>query len=485
MRLTSTLASAASAFPWLASLKTAQLQSIAQATGIQLSGPKGVLVRRLQRELQQCEYPPPSVTEGSGQGEDGPKAAAAAQEEINNNNNSSAKGKKLSILSIDMGIQNLAFAHLLVPSPGAGGGGSGSSSNKYPVPTLNAWRRLAVSAFSNSSESSASESATSTSTLLDTASSMFQRILESKSKSKSKAKAKDEKASASIEEETAGKEETEAALIQAEPNAATFSPALYASHAYTLITSLIATYRPTHILIERQRFRSGGGAAVQEWTLRVGVFEGMLYAVLHTLARERKGGSCCPSSIVVQGVEPQRVARYWMKMMPELVEKAKKKDKKSRKKKKNRLNSTETKKAKIDVVGGWLSAWRDAAAAAAATGSEQQSSALKVDIGSDATTREVVDAYLRKWEGKKEKKNNNNNKKNKSKTKDEEASAAAADIAKVDDLADCLLQGVTWLDWQAMRGRIARDGPDAVQELLRTVDNNENENEMMEEKEEA
>jgi cruciform cutting endonuclease 1 len=273
-----------------------------------------------------------------------------------------------------------------------------------------------------------------------------------------------------------------------------FAPDLYASHAYTLITSLIAAYKPTHILIERQRFRSGGGSAVQEWTIRVGVFEGMLYAVLQTLIREANRQAV---DIVVQGVEPQRVAKYWIEKDRPASARQPETEKKNNKK----ISSKEGKKAKIDVVGRWLTTWTNFHCSTQAT----QEGPPQIQLSSDSQVKIVAEAYLRKWSGKSRTRSGGsslgddltmaelseqNPERTAPKTKTRKRamqapsstretklaeepnwncpetppcpSQAAIDIGKLDDLADCLLQGIAWLEWQNMRAKIAREGLAAV-----------------------
>lgn len=293
-----------------------------------------------------------------------------------------------------MGIRNLAFAFMVVPCPLSTDSASSSSSGNekdheygpikrsdQAVPELQAWKRLSVldglSDLSTPSPTSDCDSESS-----------FDSI--------------------SVTKES-------------------YSPKTYASTAYNLLTTLLSTYNPTHILIERQRFRSAGSSAVQEWTLRVGVFEGMLHAILHTL-REERG----LDGIVVEGVEPKRVVGFWDEIGTgpgtggiedgvKTVDAGK------------RLTAREVKKAKIGLVGGWVE------------GSLDGTGVGKVLVGENDTAREIAGAYVRKWRGERAKKNRN------------------GDIGKLDDLADCLLQGVTWLEWQVMRDRIIRQGTQALE----------------------
>ncbi|KAJ5647196.1 hypothetical protein N7490_003568 [Penicillium lividum] len=360
--------------PWLRSLKSTDLQRIARATGIKSSGTKAVLLERIQCELRSHAH-----------------VHVQSQAQDRSQQKSHSDGEPWRILSIDMGIRNLAFAFLTVPCPfsrttsGLGSWNENQDQKQIQVqlqrpfiPELQAWRRLSVSDGLDLSN-------------LPTPTPTPSSDSESESPAKGKGTEKE-----------------------------SYSPDAYASNAYNLIKVLLSTYTPTHILIERQRFRSGGSSAVQEWTLRVGVFEGMMHAILHTLRVERGNVG------IVEGVEPKRVVGFWdeigrtgggsgiVKLDTSTSEK--------------KPSAREVKKAKMGIVGGWLEG-------------SLEGKYGKVIVGEDEAVRELAGAYVRKWRGEKGKK---------------------MDIGKLDDLADCLLQGITWLEWQVMRERLVREGLQAL-----------------------
>ncbi|KAF7114316.1 hypothetical protein CNMCM5793_008268 [Aspergillus hiratsukae] len=403
MRITSSLLNSYS-YPWLTTLKASQLQRIAQATGIQSSGTKASLIERLSEELPAFSSPEPENHKSTcmSKGRD------------------MGTGTGMSILSIDMGIQNLAYAHLLVSRDTATATTTPTGAAPASVTVkLNAWRRLAVSEALVTDFGSPSSSR--------------------KTKEASKQQVKGE---------TKDKEKH------------TFSPPEYARTAYTLVSNLLHRYQPSHVLIERQRFRSGGGSAVQEWTLRVGVFEGMLYAVLHTLGCERREGDGARPGPVVLGVEPRRVGAYWEDRLG--ISSAFTSDGPKKK------TSKEGKKVKINLAGEWLRAGMIMGGGDSGSGSGSLSPA-RLAVADDPDLRALVDAYLRRWEGK----SNPRTSVSKVKTKageeavaeDDGAVGVPPDVRKMDDLADCLVQGVTWLEWQAMRQRISTEGLDAVLQL--------------------
>jgi cruciform cutting endonuclease 1 len=383
----------------------AQLIDIARLTGIRSAGPKNALIQRMNTELQRSKsLLCPQVLERP----DGQSESLKNSHKTNSlgNGNAMPLMKDLSILSIDMGIQNLAFAHLLVPAPGQ------KSNHPYPSgPTiLNAWERLAISEIPIESPSPSS----------------FSLPLALARPQRRKRRSINTSAAANVQREAADLYEKAERLQGIQ-----FSPEIYALRAYTLIKSLITSYRPTHILIERQRFRTGGGSAVQEWTLRVGVFEGMLHAVLHTLGRERV------HCLAVHSVEPKMVTSYWRIGATDNADTSGF----SKAGEKKRRTPRDVKKEKINLIGQFI-----ATSMEDNVSKSQFSGSVKLAFGSETDLKETVDAYLQKWKGERASR----------------GSHGSAPLGKLDDLADCLLQGVTWLEWQVMRSRVVADGVDAL-----------------------
>ncbi|KAJ5938753.1 hypothetical protein N7466_001887 [Penicillium verhagenii] len=318
--------------PWLPSLKSTQLQRIARATGIQSSGTKGVLLERIQSELRNYHFQAQA------------QAQAQAQSLSLSPTQKSQTRKPWRILSIDMGIRNLAFAFMTVDCPLSKpaiqpGTMKGDDEAQIPlqiqpsIPKLRAWKRLSVS-----------------DGLLD----LIDLTSPPQSSSPSSSSNPDLSCITSDKEVEAEKQTDKDKDKEKE----SYSPDKYASNAYTLITTLLSTYNPTHILIERQRFRSGGSSVVQEWTLRVGVFEGMLYAILHTLCMERGIPDSAQAGVLVEGVEPKRVVGYWDEIGAGNGDgdAGCGSDSGGKEKVKVKVNAREVKKAKMGIVGGWVEA---------------------------------------------------------------------------------------------------------------------------------
>ncbi|KAJ5112286.1 hypothetical protein N7532_000331 [Penicillium argentinense] len=358
---------------WLSSIRLAPLRDIARATGLASSGTRKELIGRIGGALEEF------YDRGTGQSfrDEGP----------------------LSILSIDMGIQNLAFAHLRVEN-------AFDRDRVGSRPEVRAWRRLALSDISSLSSDGGFVSA--------------QTVI------------------------LGGNEDASSAQAEEEKAVSTFSLPYYASAAYTLLTTLINKYKPTHILIERQRFRSGGSSVVQEWTLRVGIFEAMLYSTLHTL--QQKDASI--SQIGVHGIEPKRVVQYWGVADSDFGSKLRGKDSEGGKKTK-RPTAREVKKAKIELVGRWLEADMERLESGEDVSAGRHHRIL---LPKDLPSSRLAAAYVEKLR----------NPGVRGRHLQEDA-AQLGDVAKLDDLADCLLQGVTWIEWLRMRERIVRQGVEGLE----------------------
>lgn len=389
---------------WLTKKSATQLEEIAIATGFPSSGTKKLLIERLRQCAFQCALSGHKGTE--------------------------SRSRRVSLLSIDMGIRNLAFAHITI-DPLERADAKGIS---HQSPVLQTWNRLDVSALGHDEQSHDLH----LSSRFGTSSSSCQE-----------------------------KESTEETSLEQESNV--FAPENFARRAYSLLISMITTFKPTHILIERQRFRSAGGSAVQEWTLRVGMFESMLYAILHTLQQEQLKRSLKTNvefrEVHIEGVDPKRVLRYWINPHSVNVDNGTTKSKRIKSKKptnpdateiddlndeqeakgktrKKGLNAREGKKAKIDTVQCWLNSLsKKGMATSSSTGK------APIVLGSGVLTRQVSEAFLTKC-----------NKPRARSSRNRTTTESRIDIGKLDDLADCLLQGVAWWQWQFARGEIARLG---------------------------
>ncbi|KAI9843908.1 MAG: hypothetical protein M1837_006062 [Sclerophora amabilis] len=325
----------------LTSLKLAQLKHLAVQCGLNSSGTKTIVATRLE-ELMQARKP---VT-------------------TRNCTKQVMREKPVRILSIDMGIRNLAYCILETPIP------SKPNSVPPPSPSILAWKRIAIAP-------RMSDAVSSTDPLSD----------------------------------PAGKSKEN------------FEPATYASHAYALLSKVLLPHAPTSILIERQRYRSMGSSAILEWTVRVNMLEGMLYAVLRTLHEEGKWNG------TVEGVSPARVTSFWVgdTKVEQTTRTAK-------------TAKAKSKGAKIDLVGAWLRA----------------GDTVRFK---DGEARQTRDAFLQKWSGEGRRRAKI---KTSAVTDTELQAGTEEEIGKLDDLADCLLQAMAHVRWQENRQKLIEGNVDSL-----------------------
>jgi cruciform cutting endonuclease 1 len=252
-----------------------------------------------------------------------------------------------------MGIRNLAYCIFDVPK-----------SSSKTLPSIRAWRRLAVS----------------------------------------------------TAPEVAAQEPDGAVLLPAKES---FNPATLSAVAYTLLRKKLLLEGPTHILIERQRFRSMGSRNILEWTVRVNMFESILYAVLCTL----KGEGVWKGEI--QAIAPGKVGPFWVGEETGDGEG-------SRKERKSKSAKVRNKGVKIDLVRGWLE------------GGEL------VGLGNEEVEG-VARRYKEKWD-----RTPGGRRKGDVEGKEK--------MGKLDDLADCLLQGMAWIQWEENKRTALKHGVEALLE---------------------
>ena len=340
----------ASRLSWLGSCTNAQLSTLARAIGVNSSGTKPVLTAQLLVHLSQSAS--------------GPK------------NPHNAVLGPCRIISIDMGIRNLAYCCLVLPHVGH------RSAPDIGKPVLQHWTRIAIAEGASTSK----------------------------------------RAESLVSNEAIREEQRSGKVTISDPKEA-FDPATYSQYAYDLVAFLLKKLEPTHILIERQRFRSMGGSAVQEWTLRVNMFEAMIYAILKTFSESGVWQG------IVYPIAPSKVSNFWITN------------------KQGALNegpgskSAKTKTAKIDLVAKWLK-----------DGGRFELEGAAAQMG---------ESYLRK----KTRKDTKSSVKQKMLSGYKKQIVADSSIRKLDDLADCLLQGMAWIKWEENRRLIMARGAEALVEL--------------------
>ena len=340
----------ASRLSWLSSCTNVQLGTLAKAVGVNSSGTKPILTSQLLEHLPKGNFRLK-------------KARNALQESCR-------------ILSIDMGIRNLAYCCITLPH-----------SDRRTVtalgrPVIHEWTRIAIREEPNKSK----------------------RVTDL------------------AHEKSIRKAGQIGKVTLSDPKEA-FDPATYSQHAYDLVTTLLNHLKPTHILIERQRFRSMGGSAVQEWTLRVNMFEAMIYAVLKTFSESGfwEGD--------VHPIVPSKVSNFWIMGKHAALKEG------------PGPKSAKTKTAKIDLVTHWLE-----------DGGRFQLEGAAAQLG---------EAYLRK----KTRKGKRPSVKQKMLPGSKALRVAQDSVEKLDDLADCLLQGMAWVKWEENRRLIMAKGAEALAEF--------------------
>jgi cruciform cutting endonuclease 1 len=407
----------------LSLLKNAQLKTLLTRIGSRTSGRKPELVARLERDLraqgrirwQPC-LPASSQT-----------CPSASSKQSSRENDLAAAGKsggKATILSVDMGVRNLAFAVcevtkgdfwgknmcLMRADDNATAGKvreskekAGLSREKSDLERLmgaveelqrepigmrvEVWRRIAVPLFSPFSASQAP-----------------------------------------------------IPMSSSEPDAEAqnpYNPSSLSRTAYDLVANMLLPLGPDTILIERQRFRSGSQPQIQEWTIRVNGLEGMMWAVLRTLEEQarRRGDS---GGMTVPGpweVSPAHVGSYWIGEVGTGAER--KGDVKGKGRKVD-------KKDKIAIVGRWL---RESLPSPSPK-LKRKASPISLVFGTEAAvTREAFLARLDKPRGGTKKSDT---------VMDLGRVEGNGNVKKLDDLADCLLQAAAWAVWE--RNRVVISG---------------------------
>jgi cruciform cutting endonuclease 1 len=228
-------------------------------------------------------------------------------------------------------------------------------------------------------------------------------------------------------------ESTESAL---DDQSDIYAPSSLSKIAFGLASEFLQ-YKPDYILIERQRFRSGGAPAIQEWTVRVNMLESMLWASLETMRHEHSRTQEQKFPKVLE-MSPRRVGMFWLTrgdFYPTPADIAA-----SLMAPQDKLNTMDAevkkksfeKKDKIALARHWLSL-----------------SMTTDDLTVDDNLAPMVASFCSPKERQSRRRSKDDEREEELEVKD-----APAISGKLDDLADCLVQAVTFALWEQNRERV-------------------------------
>ncbi|KAF2707023.1 ribonuclease H-like protein, partial [Pleomassaria siparia CBS 279.74] len=339
--------------------------------------------------------------------------------------------KSLRILSIDMGIKNLAFCVADVDlKQSTSLGGSKTKAEIGTNMSIVSWRRI------------------------DVGEEVSRLIGERKAKMES--------------------------MVNEEEIEDPYTPSTLSSTAYSLLAHTLLPYKPDVILIERQRWRSAGGVAVLQWTVRVNTLEGMLWAILTALRAESKSSSTQGGNSYtgdrdydIFGVDPKRVGYFWIgedvrataskkskpQMEDELIlgpegEVDEIPGAKNRPVVKILSRGKAEKQAKIQLLRSWLTPHVPSTVAALPKGSRGGVDSTRTAIDFEFSTEaQITRASLCSAERVKGGRRN--------------IKVDGLDLKKLDDVTDCFLQAAAWVAWETNRAKMVHEW-DSKQGQLRS-----------------
>jgi cruciform cutting endonuclease 1 len=312
------------------------------------------------------------------------------------------------ILSIDLGLRNFAFslltpAHPPLPSPPPSQQQPSATTAPWIPVHVHAWHRLDL-----------------------TSPALFTTITTNTTANIPAA------AAATLQSDAA--EDAREVAVEKDADADAFSPTAMASLTLHLVQTHLLPLNPTHILIERQRYRTGGGAAVYEWTLRVNTLEAMLHAVFAALGGEGRVYPVVPKAVtgflfpppslgdataaaaapdgVVQGEGSESEGVMGMGM--------------GKGRKSAAASYRLLKSGKVELLARWL----------AAVEGDGDGNREGLVIPQTEQAKEMARAFLgelRQEEARREKTG---------------GKVKRTAVGKLDDLSDSVLQGMVWLQWQ-------------------------------------